>query len=273
LHCNDNRLGLAKNFEKAIRMARGEIIVLADQDDIWKEQKIQRLVSTMLREPAASYAFSDADIINDRGALTGRTLWRSIAFEKSLPAFLRGDQLATLLRNNVVTGAGMAFRSFLKDVVLPVPADWVHDHWIALLGSAISRGLPVSETLFMYRCHPAQTIGVRNLSLLDTLRISSATSANDCLNKVAHFEELLDGLASQFEIRPGVEIASATIRDKIFHLKRRTAIRSQHGLFRVLAVIREASTGRYQRFSRSWRSIASDIAFSPAHERQAGKIR
>src|SRR6185436_19073422 len=36
--------GLVRNFERALRMASGEFIALADQDDIWKPEKIATLM-------------------------------------------------------------------------------------------------------------------------------------------------------------------------------------------------------------------------------------
>src|SRR5713101_1538304 len=43
LEINETNLGAIKNFEKAIGLCEGETIALADQDDIWKPQKLSRL--------------------------------------------------------------------------------------------------------------------------------------------------------------------------------------------------------------------------------------
>src|SRR3954453_13857066 len=37
---NEERLGIARNFEQAIRLCRGDIIFLSDQDDVWMEDKL-----------------------------------------------------------------------------------------------------------------------------------------------------------------------------------------------------------------------------------------
>lgn len=42
---NEQRLGFAQNFRHAIRRARGDIIFLSDQDDIWLENKIELCMS------------------------------------------------------------------------------------------------------------------------------------------------------------------------------------------------------------------------------------
>src|SRR5690348_7801557 len=40
---NESTLGVAKNFEKAIRQSAGQVVVLADQDDIWEVNKLVKL--------------------------------------------------------------------------------------------------------------------------------------------------------------------------------------------------------------------------------------
>src|SRR5205807_324109 len=43
LMVNDTNLGSTKNFEKAISLCRGNIVVLADQDDVWYRHKLERI--------------------------------------------------------------------------------------------------------------------------------------------------------------------------------------------------------------------------------------
>lgn len=39
-HANPQRLGVTRNFEKAMRLCSGDIIFPADQDDVWDKNKI-----------------------------------------------------------------------------------------------------------------------------------------------------------------------------------------------------------------------------------------
>ena len=41
---NQQNLGFRKNFEKAIGITQGEIIFLCDQDDVWKKDKVEKMV-------------------------------------------------------------------------------------------------------------------------------------------------------------------------------------------------------------------------------------
>jgi glycosyltransferase involved in cell wall biosynthesis len=44
LYKNKVNLGSTKNFEKAISICTGYYIFLSDQDDIWKENKVEKVI-------------------------------------------------------------------------------------------------------------------------------------------------------------------------------------------------------------------------------------
>jgi hypothetical protein len=65
-----------------------------------------------------------------------------------------------LLKTNVVTGATMAIRRACLHSVLPIPAGWVHDAWLAFTLSVLHGALAVDEPWIAYRVHASQQIGV-----------------------------------------------------------------------------------------------------------------
>ena len=67
IEVNPQNLGVVENFEKAISLCRGDIIVLADQDDVWMPQKVARIAAVMNARPEIGFVFSDARRIDDRG--------------------------------------------------------------------------------------------------------------------------------------------------------------------------------------------------------------
>src|SRR5262249_24400476 len=59
LHINDQNLGSVKNFERAINLCTGDVIALSDQDDVWRNDKLQRFETVLNNSPAAGLVFSD----------------------------------------------------------------------------------------------------------------------------------------------------------------------------------------------------------------------
>lgn len=256
---NNERLGPAKNFERAVRLCEGDIISLADQDDVWKPQKLDRLLNAFERHPDAAYAFSDAETINETGALLNRKLWDLVGLREKMEQFSGSGQVKILLKENVITGAALAFRASFRDIILPIPPEWEHDYWIALVGAVLSYGVPVSEALFMYRRHAGQVCGLGGKGFLAASRVSLATTHKEWCEKVRCFRMLQERILSP----PASVHASAEcvqlLKEKEIHLLARANTRSSKGISRIMKVLVEVSTGRYQRFSNSWRSIVRDL--------------
>jgi len=255
---NKERLGPAKNFEKAIRLCTGDIIVLSDQDDIWKPQKLATLLSAFEEHPEAVYAFSNAELVNADGTPQNLRLWDTVEIRKNWERFSGPEQLKILLKQNVVTGATMAFRSKFRDIFLPVPPGWMHDYWIAALGSALYTGIPIPEPLILYRQHAMQVVGTVNKPLPQMLA-SLASNRNSRVEKVEAFRVFFERIQGVSELLPCPDASLRLIQEQRIHLLNREKIRSARRVARISKVLVEAFTGRYQRYSESWRSIARDL--------------
>jgi hypothetical protein len=266
------RLGPAKNFENAMQLAEGEYLMLCDQDDVWNPEKIQVLVGALLGHPEAGYAFSDAIIINADGCPAGHTLWALLGFKDQLARFSDIGQLEVLLKRNFINGAAMAVRASLRNQALPIAPGWMHDYWIALLGSALSYGVPVPEPLFSYRQHRGQLCSClpppsdrglkwRRQTLARVLRSSVETGSGECKKKLLQFQQFLHklDLAAQSGPYDCRGDRRELLRQKELHLLNRAKSRSISGPARLFTVLGEACTGRYQRFSGSWLSIFRDL--------------
>jgi glycosyltransferase involved in cell wall biosynthesis len=255
---NESRLGAVKNFEKAISLCRGDIIALCDQDDIWRPHKLATLLDIFERNPGAVYAFSDAEMVDEQGGPLGSTLWDAVGLRNNLAKFSGPTQLEMLLRKSLVTGAAMAFRSSFRDIVLPIPSDWMHDGWIATLGSALSHGVPVPEALLLYRRHAAQACGWRSKTFWQVFKISLSVSGTESWEKVEQFRELHRRILSASV--PANAEHLQLLRQKETHLTQRAKTRSSAGIARVGRVIAELCSGRYRRFSESfWYSVMRDL--------------
>jgi glycosyltransferase involved in cell wall biosynthesis len=140
--------GVVATFEDAIRNATGDILFLADDDDIWAPNKVERIVEMFLKHPEAQIVASRISIIDEQGlpsldmCYNNRKVFCS-SFWKNI------------LRNHF-QGSAMAFRSSLLNAVLPFPkhVGFLHDQWIGTR-NAISGGPAVfiEEPLLFYRRH------------------------------------------------------------------------------------------------------------------------
>jgi glycosyltransferase involved in cell wall biosynthesis len=156
---NESRLGCNKNFEQAISLCGGDVIFLCDHDDVWREQKIAVLLDRM-RDESVGAAFGDADVVSADLTSCGFTLWDTCNFNRDRRRrFAAGEQFAELIVNNVVQGAAAAFRSSFRSAITPIPLEWQHDYWIALIVSAHARINFTESCVLDYRQHGGNLIG------------------------------------------------------------------------------------------------------------------
>ena len=120
LSVNRKNLGSKKNFARAIRRCRGDIIFLCDQDDVWRRDKLARFEDTFTSRPETGFVFSDADVVDEN--LRPLSHLSDDFGRERLTDLEQVKAFHALLRRNLVTGATLAFRSSFRPLVLPIPA-------------------------------------------------------------------------------------------------------------------------------------------------------
>jgi glycosyltransferase involved in cell wall biosynthesis len=260
LEINEENLGSTKNFEKAIELCRGEVIALADQDDVWLPEKLNCIAGVLEHDDHIGAVFSDAELIDEDSRPLAGTLWSSFLFNSSEQEKLgRGQGLKVLLKHSTVTGATLAFRSKFKGLILPIPSSQVHDHWTALLIASVSQLTAIKTPLMRYRKHPSQQIGPRNAdSLWQMIDGSKRVSRDYYLGEVDRFSEISERLYNRSATFGPHPYALRLIRQKISHRKARGSF-PRSRLLRLPFLVREIVTLRYWRYSNGLGSVAKDL--------------
>ncbi|KXS32079.1 MAG: Glycosyl transferase, group 2 family protein [Candidatus Gallionella acididurans] len=153
----EKNLGLVSNFERGLRLAKGEYIALSDQDDIFRRDKIELLLATLKDHPGRDLVLSDLSLIDENDAEFATSLWR---YQKLKPQ--QGKPFRRLIYLNFATGCAMMFRRRLLQIALPFPqACLVHDWWLAVVSASSKAGgiYLVSEQLTAYRKHSSNVLG------------------------------------------------------------------------------------------------------------------
>ena len=141
---NTRAKGYSENFENAIHCATGNFIFLSDQDDVWNESKIEKMLS-MLNE--SQLVVSDAQFVDKNLNLVNETYF---SLRGGKPGFFRN------LYKLRYIGACMAFRREILSKVLPFPNRkdlCPHDMWISLVAEFYFNVALIEEPLIYYRRH------------------------------------------------------------------------------------------------------------------------
>ena len=242
---NVTALGVTANFEQAALAGSGDLIALSDQDDVWAPDRLERMVGVLEASPDLALLFTDARLVDSAGVDMGPSLFETLEVtESDLGGMRRGDAFSVLLRRNLVTGATVVFRRSLLDAAVPFDPAWVHDEWLAILAAAIARIDFLPDRLVDYRQHGGNQIGVA----APTLRYKIGRVLEPRGNRYAELVERAENLLERLESLGVDEDVLASAEQKLVHQVARLELPPVR-LARVIPVIREASTGRYRRFS------------------------
>jgi hypothetical protein len=252
---NPVRLGVVANVEQAIRRTTGDIIVLADQDDIWRPERLARLEGIFAARPQVDALFSDAVIVDQWSKPTGDRLWKCIRFTKRRHDRWASDPVGVLLQGNVVTGASLAFRASLKSLILPIATTGWHDLWIAALVVATGQIDALDEALLSYRTHGENTAGLPgNARGERDRRLAQPTERAEALRQ-------MEALVVRLEAHGLGELpAVGRIRGKGKHLTVRVGLSNNLG-YRGYEIARSVVRGDYQCYSAGMRSALFDLAY------------
>lgn len=268
LYFSDQNAGSLKNFERAIGLCTGDVIVLSDQDDVWRADKLQLLEQTVRDHPAAGLVFSDAEIVDRNLNSLGKRMWDQVGFDAHKRKLIRtGKSLDVLITGWTVTGATMAFRSDYVKLALPIPANiaMIHDGWIALTVAAVADVVFIEEPLIKYRQHERQQIGAperdpnggpaqpTGLQGLETA-LRRRNSAADLHGILSVLEERLTSAQNWFDCRR----ALAFVADYSLHLDVRANLPRKR-LSRLPRILRELMTMRYHEYANGFKSAAKDL--------------
>jgi len=256
---NERNLGSTRNFGRAVSLCTGDLIALADQDDVWLPAKLERLEGRLAARPSAGLVFTDAELVDERLRPTGRRLWELVEFGPREQRMVRRGRAADLLLPGWhVTGATMAFRARFKELVLDFPEDLpiIHDGWIALLIASVSEVDFLAEPLIRYRQHAGQQVGAKEKPGPAGGVFAASRRANpyDDLIRIA------ERACARLSERGGAAAHGAVRRldARLRHLRARAALPAGR-LSRLPPVLRELLTLRYHHYSNGARSAVKDL--------------
>jgi glycosyltransferase involved in cell wall biosynthesis len=271
LHINDTNVGVSENFARAIAASCGDVICLADCDDVWYPTKLRRIEEAFSVSPTVGLVFSDADVVDEHVLPMGYRLWRTKGwFVQDRPVVSKGSgALKALFRwRPAWVGHTMAFRAELKSLILPMPdlpsmQRCGHDFWIALLGGCVTDIGCIFEPQVAHRRHAGQvTAGEHKLVPLSRLR--RARKPFGTILPLELGELVCQRLSSVLDDNI-YSLCEAEIKEWLGHMRRRSSLTGPR-LTRLPAVLEELLTGRYYRFSNGWLSAVRDIYSYPIAE-------
>lgn len=148
---NSSNLGHVKSFEKAISLSSKDVIFLSDQDDIWKNSKVEDFKSTFLEHKNVSVITSNMEYMDSEGKIID---YKDFKIESKNSYKFRKNILSIFKGTSLYYGSTMAFRKEIKQFFLPFPKYIEsHDLWLGILGNLMKCNFFLEEITIKRRIH------------------------------------------------------------------------------------------------------------------------
>ena len=167
---NEENLGFKKNFLKAISLTQGDYVFLCDQDDIWKTEKIEKVLSVMEENKDILSLCSSFDFIDENDnplefSNDGNSFNHGLIEEKNVKGKLSKISFKIVLHSNIAPGCATVIRKELKEKFSENSRSLIAHDWELNLIAASENGLYfLNESLILYRIHSSNTLGLDSAS-------------------------------------------------------------------------------------------------------------
>ncbi|MCU4176722.1 glycosyltransferase [Carboxylicivirga sp. N1Y90] len=161
VYSNEINVGYNSNFYRAIDLCKGEYIALSDQDDIWVENKIEKMLSeweedTILMHHAVQWF--------DKFPLPSLTINKKRNASKC-------DNSKYLLMGNYITGCTIMMHKKLFELASPFPKNTLYDWWLGLVAYYNGKVQFINQPLIYQRSHEESSFFGKKRTNADNLNI------------------------------------------------------------------------------------------------------
>lgn len=262
---DQENLGYAGNFNRALSATTGDLVFLSDQDDVWFPEKLEKMERAAQGDPDALLIMCDAELTDGALNPVGVTKVGQI-------------RSAGMDMTSFVMGCCIAVEREFLDMVLPIPAGYpAHDNWLVRIADGIGCKAVFDESLQYYRRHDSNASGfIANR----TSRISKwhvfqermkKTFARDSQEgapfdqQISTNEQMIAGVRRAMDRadskwHDGLRALVGRMESQVEAVRERSEIRGESFLRRIPRVVGFWWRGGYCHFS-GWKSAARDFAF------------
>lgn len=186
---NSGHHGAKHNFMQLMIHHKADYVMLCDQDDVWKPEKIEITLRKM-HELEGKYGKETPILVHTDLEVVNQSLQTiSPSLKKAMNVDYSRTQLRQIIIQNTLTGCTALYNRALSDLIAVEPPYMImHDWWLILVASAFGVVGHVDEKTILYRQHGKNEIGAKDVR---TLRYK--------IQKLLHWREMKQAISETYQ--------------------------------------------------------------------------
>lgn len=164
IYVQPQNLGFVKNIEFLLEKVENQYYMLADQDDVWLPEKIEKSLEK-LKQENADLVFGDLEVVDQNLNIMYPSFGDFMLLNRKINKYINSNRLNYLY--NCVTGCTLLAKKETIEKILPLPTKSkyvIHDYWMGLMISLNGKVAYVPEKYIKYRQHGNNQVGTNKIS-------------------------------------------------------------------------------------------------------------
>jgi len=153
--------GVAKNFNKALSFSDADYVMLSDQDDVWCQNKIELMLSFLIKHEEQLGAkspvlcYSDLILVDQDCNVIANSFYKVNKYNP-----IHNQDVHFLSWRSTIYGCTCIFNKSCATLAYPFPNGIpMHDHWLALVALKFGGLYFLDNPTILYRQHSNNVVG------------------------------------------------------------------------------------------------------------------
>lgn len=164
IHIQQENQKVVKNIEFLLKQVESKYYMLADQDDLWLPEKIEKSIEKLKKENA-DLVFGDLEVVDQNLKTIYPSFGDFMLLNRKIEKYINSNKLNYLY--NCITGCTVLAKKETIEKIIPLPQKskyLIHDHWIGLMASIYGKVAYIPEKYIKYRQHGNNQVGTNKIS-------------------------------------------------------------------------------------------------------------
>lgn len=164
LYIQPKNMGVVKEIEFLLQKVETPFYMLADQDDYWLPEKVEKSLETLIKNNA-DLVFGDLEVVDENLNTIYPSFGDFMLLNRKIHKYLDSYKVNYLY--NCVTGCTVLAKRETIQYIIPMPTKskyLIHDHWISIMVSLNGKLAYMDEKYIKYRQHGNNQVGTNKIS-------------------------------------------------------------------------------------------------------------